>query len=87
MSEQVDVGALHSFYRNISELVGVDAMMKVFDQYRGTQVVIPNHLYDRQLAAKHVAARYDGHNSRDLARLYGYSQRWVIKAVKESRTE
>ncbi len=85
MQEKVDVEALHSFYRGISELIGVEGMLKVFEQYRGMQVTIPIHLYDRNLAADHVLQQYDGHNGYDLANKYGYSQRWVGKIIKDSQ--
>ncbi len=87
MNENVDVDALHSFYRGVSELIGVEGMLKVFEQYRGMQITIPIHLYDRKLASKHVLERYDGHNSYELANQYGYSQRWVIKVIKSDKEE
>lgn len=85
MKESVDVEALHAFYRGISELIGVEGMLKIFEQYRGMQITIPIHLYDRQLAAGQVVKQYDGHNSYDLANRYGYSQRWVVKIIKEQQ--
>lgn len=85
MNENVDVEALHSFYRGISELIGVEGMLKVFEQYRGMQVTIPIHLYDRHLAADHVLQQYNGQNTYELANKYGYSQRWVVKVLKENQ--
>ena len=85
MNENVDVEALHSFYRGISELIGVEGMLKVFEQYRGMQVTIPIHLYDRHLAAAHVLQQYNGQNTYELANKYGYSQRWVVKVLKEKQ--
>ena len=87
MNENVDVEALHSFYRGISELIGVEGMLKVFEQYRGMQVTIPIHLYDRNLAASHVLQQYNGQNSYELANKYGYSQRWVVKTLKENQQD
>ena len=87
MKENVDVEALHSFYRGISELIGVEGMLKVFEQYRGMQIKIPIHLYDRNLAASHVVEQYNGQNSYELANKYGYSQRWVTKVLKTRQQE
>lgn len=87
MKEKVDVEALHSFYRGISELIGVEGMLKVFEQYRGMQITIPIHLYDRHLAATHVLEQYNGQNSYGLANKYGYSQRWVMKIIRDSQQE
>lgn len=87
MNTKVDVEALHVFYRGISELIGIEGMLKIYKQYRGMQITIPIHLYDRQLAAKHVIQRYDGHNSYELANQYGYSQRWVDKTIKSKQKQ
>lgn len=85
MEEDVDVEALHPFYRGVSELIGVENMLRLFDQYRGMQITIPIHLYDRNLAAEHVIKRYNGHNAYELANKYGYSQRWVAKVLRDQQ--
>nr|WP_244048134.1 hypothetical protein [Lactiplantibacillus plantarum] len=51
MAEEIEITALHSFYRSLSELVGTEAMLEVYRHYRGIQVSIPVHLYDRNLSA------------------------------------
>ncbi|MFD1421333.1 Mor transcription activator family protein [Lactiplantibacillus songbeiensis] len=81
MTEEVDIRALHQFYRGLSDLIGVDAMLKIYHQYKGMQMTIPTHLYDRQLAAAKVVAEFDGHNQQKLARKYGYSQKWVQQVL------
>lgn len=83
MTQAVDQGALHPFYEEVNDLIGTEAMLKLFTAYRGMQLTIPAHLYDRKRAAQRVRQRYDGHNARDLARQYGYSQRWVVKVIRE----
>lgn len=83
MKEQIDIKALHPFYQRLNELVGTDAMLKIFQAYRGMQLTVPTHLYDRQRAAQQVIAKYNGRNTQALARQYGYSQRWVVKVIRE----
>lgn len=87
MKEPVDVEALQFFYKGLSELIGVDAMLVVYEHYRGSQLTIPTHLYDRKLAAKQVMSKYDGTNSQFLARKYGYSQKWVMKVIHQANTQ
>lgn len=87
MMEKLDIEALHPFYQGLDELIGTEAMAKVFNAYRGLQLTMPTHLYDRQRAAQRVVARYNGHNAQALARQYGYSQRWVIKCVREAEQD
>lgn len=77
MDDEVDVEALHDFYHGLSELVGVESMLKIYDQYKGMQISIPFHLYDRELAKEKIKVQYNGINTRELSHKYGYSQRWV----------
>lgn len=83
--EEIDVEALHSFYKELQNLIGLECMLKVHDHYKGSQLVIPSHLYDRKLAAAKITKLYDGHNSRELARKYGYSQKWVSDNLRKAR--
>ncbi|WP_125573814.1 Mor transcription activator family protein [Levilactobacillus huananensis] len=82
MVEDVDIKALHQFYRSLSEVVGTEAMLRIHAQYKGTQLSIPIHLYDRKLAAQRVREEFDGHNQMALAHKYGYSQKWVYKVLR-----
>lgn len=85
MAEEIDVTALHQFYHGLSELVGVEDMVKIYQQYKGMQITIPTHLYDRKLAAQKVVNDYNGHNQQVLARKYGYSQKWVQRILHEKQ--
>ncbi|EQM54370.1 hypothetical protein N692_03730 [Lactiplantibacillus plantarum EGD-AQ4] len=82
MKNNVDITALNEFYRGIEELLGTEAMLKLHEQYRGMQITIPIHLYDRQQVAQTLRGQYNGHNSYELARKYGYSQRWVNQMLR-----
>ena len=87
MDKRVDVEALHYFYRGLSSLVGVDNMLVIYQHYRGMQMTMPTHLYDREKAAGRVVAEYDGHNKQSLARKYGYSQKWVSQVLRAAQTK
>ncbi|MFB9768737.1 Mor transcription activator family protein [Lactiplantibacillus modestisalitolerans] len=87
MAKEVDVAALQTFYRGVSDLIGVDGMLKIYDQYRGMQLTLPIHMYDRELAAQQVIHRYNGHNSYQLANYYGYSQRWINQVIRAERAD
>ncbi|MCP9613242.1 Mor transcription activator family protein [Levilactobacillus brevis] len=87
MTDKLDIGALHNFYHGLSDLVGPEAMMKIYEQYKGTQLSVPVHLYDRDLAAQRVVREFNGHNQQDLARIYGYSEKWVKSVLRQSRQD
>ncbi|KRL38352.1 hypothetical protein FD20_GL001973 [Liquorilactobacillus uvarum DSM 19971] len=87
MKEPIDIESLQSFYKGLSEIIGIDAMLAVYEHYRGSQLTIPTHLYDRKRAAIQVLKKYDGSNSQFLARKYGYSQKWVMKMIHQADNE
>lgn len=84
MAEKVEIAALHSFYRGLSELVETEAMLEVYRHYRGIQISIPVHLYDRDLAAQMVLREFNGKNQQALARKYGYSEKWVKSVLRRT---
>nr|WP_283777568.1 Mor transcription activator family protein [Loigolactobacillus coryniformis] len=77
MVEKIKVIALHQSYKRLSELIGVEAMLKIYNEYRGTQFQYPMRLYDREEVSKLVRKEYDGTNLKELSQKYGYSQRWM----------
>ncbi|QFR68948.1 hypothetical protein [Companilactobacillus paralimentarius] len=46
--EKIRYEVLHPTYKALYDLVGEDNMMKVYHEFRGTQVQMPMKLYDRQ---------------------------------------
>ncbi|WP_057874035.1 Mor transcription activator family protein [Loigolactobacillus rennini] len=80
---KVKIAALHQSYKRLSELIGVEAMQKVYDEFRGTQVQYPMRLYDRQAVSKLIREEYTGNNLKELSRFYGYSQRWMKEQLKK----
>ena len=72
-------------HKELQNLIGLESMLKVHDHYKGSQLVIPSHLYDRKIAATKIIEQYNGRNSRELARKYGYSQKWVSDNLRKAR--
>ncbi|GAA3601968.1 Mor transcription activator family protein [Secundilactobacillus similis] len=82
---EIDQQALHELYSQLNTLVGTENMLKIWRVFNGMQVTFPAHLYSRQLAALRIQQLYDGTNTRDLARRYQYSQKWVQQVLKAQR--
>lgn len=85
MKEHIELDALHQFYSSLDNLVGTESMLIIYEHYKGTQLNFPIHLYDRKLTAQHVLAEFDGHNQHDLARKYGYLQKWIQMVIREAK--
>lgn len=85
MSNEVEVETLHRFFHELDELIGQEAMLTFYQQYRGMQISVPSHLYDRKLCAQRIIAEYDGTNQQALARKYGYSQKWIQRILHSEK--
>lgn len=66
---------LHPVYAELFDVVGRDAALKIYQYYRGSVIQFPVHLYAGEALIK--AVRASNGSSRDLARQFGYSERWV----------
>lgn len=80
---KVDVKALQGTYKKLDELLGTENMLKVYHEYRGTQLNLSMKLYDRQGAAKSIRQAYPTMSIKELSDQYGFSQRWVKKVISD----
>lgn len=68
-------------YKDIAELAGEDVAKLIHDNFKGQQVVFPNKLYSSKFTAEKIREEYDGTNIKQLARKYGYTERWLRKII------
>lgn len=68
-------------YREIAEIVGVDATIKIYERLKGQQIAFPTRLYKKSYVMQEVNRRYDGTNLKLLAREFNYTERWIRKML------
>lgn len=81
---QIKAEDLSATYSELCELVGIDAVIKIHDKYRGTQVFFPLELFCREFITQMIVSEFNGHNIRELATKYGYTEKWIRKIIKEN---
>lgn len=81
---KIEAENLNGAYSEIANLLGTDAALKLHAKYRGTQVFFPVELLSRDFIATQIVEEYNGHNVRDLAIKYGYTEKWVRIIIKEN---
>ena len=74
----------NSIYKELSELVGLDATLKIYLRFKGQQVSFPVRLYNPQMIQQSVIKEYDGTNIAELARKYDYSGKTIRRMIRES---
>lgn len=77
-----DMDMYNSIYREFIELIGFESTLKIYSQYNGQQLSLPKRLYKSTYIEKKVKEEYNGSNAKELARKYGYTERWIINKVK-----
>lgn len=59
-------------------------MLKLHSKYRGTQLFFPVELFSREFIIMQIIDEYNGHNIKELATKYGYTEKWVRKILKDN---
>lgn len=69
------------------EYFGKEIAIKFYNRYRGQQICYPMSFYTRKYVLSKIMEEYDGTNLKELARRYEYTERWLMKQIKEQRKD
>jgi len=79
--------ALHDSYLELYELIGRDAMLKLFTHYRGDKIDCPMRLYRPEFIADLAKNETDRRERAKIARAGGYSARVIEGILSKRRKE
>lgn len=77
----------NTVYKEIVEILGLDAMLKIYLRFKGQQVNFPVRLYNPSMIQQEVIREYDGTNISQLAQKYDYSEKTIRRMIKDSLEE
>lgn len=80
-----DFDMYNCVYKELAEMIGRDAALKIYVQFRGQQISFPTRLYSTAKVAKNVLKEYDGRNLKQLAKKYGYSEKTVRRMLNSDK--
>lgn len=78
-----DMNALNEVYKEMVDLIGYDNTMILYTHFKGQQITFPIKLFKPECISEMIKKQYDGTNSRQLARTYNLSERWVKQLIKK----
>ena len=80
---------LNGVYENISELIGFDNAVKLYESFRGSQVNFPTRLFSKEFVLQEAIIAYDGTSEsiNKIATKYNYSERTIRKLLKDHLDE
>ena len=82
-----EIELYNDIYKEISEIVGLEATLKIYLRFKGQQISFPVRLYNPHLIQQNVIKEYDGTNIAELARKYDYSEKTIRRMIKDSLEE
>lgn len=82
-----EIELYNNIYKEISEIVGLEATLKIYLRFKGQQVSFPVRLYSPHLIQQNVIKEYDGTNIAELAQRYDYSEKTIRRMIKDSLEE
>lgn len=82
-----EVELYNDIYKEINEIIGLDAMLELYLRFKGQQITFPVRLYNPALIQQSVIKEYDGTNIPELARKYNYSEKTIRRMIKDSLEE
>ena len=80
-----NTSTLNGVYETMSELIGFDNVLKLYENFRGSQVNFPTRLFSKEFVLQEALRLYDGTSEsiNSIAVKYGYSERTIRKLLKE----
>lgn len=83
MQKNINYNLLHPSYKELWDLVGEDNMLKIHDDFRGTQLQLPMRLYDPDKVEKYLHDNMNEHyDVRELSNMFDFSPRWIKNHMK-----
>lgn len=84
---KAEIELYNDIYKEISEIVGLEATLKIYLRFKGQQISFPVRLYSPHLIQQSVIKEYDGTNIAELAQKYDYSEKTIRRMIKDSLEE
>ena len=74
---------LNPVYKEISEKLGMDTAMSIYQMFKGQQISFPTRFFSPTRVQEMIVEEYDGTNIRSLAIKYNYSEKTVRRIIKD----
>ena len=79
-----DPELLNAVSKEVSEKLGMDAAMEIYQMFKGQQISFPMRFFNPARIQKCILQEYDGTNIKTLAIKYGYSEKTIRRIIRES---
>lgn len=80
-----DPELLNAVYKEISEKMGMDTALDIYQLFKGQQITFPMRFFNADCIRKIIIQEYDGTNIKKLAVKYDYSEKTIRRIIRESK--
>ena len=70
-------------YKEMVEILGEEATLKIYENFRGQQVTFPMRLYSKSYVEEYIIKNYNGKNIKEISRNLGYTCNWVQQVINK----
>ncbi|AGU83472.1 MULTISPECIES: Mor transcription activator family protein [Streptococcus] len=81
--EQTHPSDWNKIYMELASLIGKENTILLYTHYKGAYINFPMRLLSKEGLQRIVYSEFNGNNSRDIAKKYGYSVRHINRVVQE----
>ena len=84
-TDSLTIEMLPEQYQPLAEILGVQPLLKLAEQYGGASLYIPKvEARVKALRDKRIQKEYNGYNAKELAQKYELSVNWVLNICKDN---
>lgn len=85
--KQETVPVYAGVYEEIAEIIGEERIEEFYERFKGQQFVFPMKLYSREYVMQEISHLQGKTRISDIAKKFGYSERYVRKMLAEANHE
>ena len=84
---EIDSHCLNEEYKVLCDLIGYEAVEKLYIKYYGGYISLPKKLFVDDFVHGYIVTCYkQGRDVREMAREFDYTYSWILKLVRRSRS-
>jgi len=84
---QIESNCLNGEYQTLCNLIGLEAVEKIYLHYGGGYISLPKKLFLDEFVHGYIVTCYrNGRDARGLAREFDYTYSWVLKLIRRARS-
>lgn len=82
-SQRLNITDLSGIYKDIAEVIGIDATILLHNHFQGQQITFPKKLYTKDYIIRQVKGESINNNIKYIANKYGYTERRLRQILRE----